>query len=156
MSTPSKVFAAGGRTRRIHDGDAAGGSERNTAEQALEVLQLVERHRVNLLLMGTNEVVQRLMADLDERMHQPVAKWSPGEQFVLPSAEETGTMVLNDVGSLQIQEQIQLLEWLTSANGRTQVVSTAPTLLLPRVKSGAFIDTLYYRLNMVCLDATQG
>jgi len=155
MSTPSKVLAAGRRTPRVHDEDE-GGSERDTAEQALEVLQLVERHRVNLLVMGTSEVAQRVMADLDDRMHQPVAKWSPGERFVLPAAEQTGTMVLNDVGSLQIQEQIELLEWLASANGRTQVVSTAPTLLLPRVKSGAFIDTLYYRLNMVCLDATQG
>jgi hypothetical protein len=26
--------------------------------------------------------------------------------------------------------------------------------LLPRVQSGAFVDTLYYRLNTVCVDVT--
>jgi transcriptional regulator of acetoin/glycerol metabolism len=33
-------------------------------------------------------------------------------------------------------------------------VSTTPAPLLPRVESGKFIDTLYYRLNTVCVDAT--
>ena len=154
MSTPSKVFEAARRQPPVHDSDASAGSDRGCAEQALEVLQLLEKHRVNLLLMGTSEVVHQVMAGLGERMQQPVAKWSPGQEFVLPPSEATGTIVLNDVGSLPIQEQIRLLEWLTSAHGRTQVVSTAPTLLLPRVKSGAFIDTLYYRLNTVCLDGT--
>ena len=63
-------------------------------------------------------------------------------------------MVLNDVGALGLQDQIQLLEWLGSASGRTQVVSTTPAPLLPRVESGKFIDTLYYRLNTVLVDAT--
>ena len=39
-------------------------------------------------------------------------------------AERTGTMVLNDVGALGLQDRIQLLEWLGTASGRTQVVST--------------------------------
>ena len=77
-----------------------------------------------------------------------------GDEFMLPAVGRVGAIVLNDVGALAIQEQIQLLEWLNTAQGRTQVVSTAPTLLLPRVKAGAFIDTLYYRLNTLCLDGT--
>ena len=153
MSTPSKVSATARRTTPVRR-NVAGASRQDCADQALEVLQLVEKHRVNLLLLGNGDVVHQVMAGLKERVHQPVARWSPGEDFVLPAAEETGTMVLNDVGSLAIQDQIQLLEWLATAHGRTQVVSTAPTLLLPRVKSGAFIDTLYYRLNTVCLDGT--
>ena len=153
MSAPSKVIAAARRTPPVVR-KAVATSSRNCADQALEVLQLVEKHRVNLLLLGNGDVVHQVMAGLKERVHHPVARWSPGEELVLPPAEETGTMVLNDVGSLAIQEQIQLLQWLSTAHGRTQVVSTAPTLLLPRVKSGAFIDTLYYRLNTVCLDGT--
>jgi hypothetical protein len=153
MSTPSKVYAAARRTPPVAD-DAPDGSDHESTDQGLEVLQLAEKHRVNVLLMGSNDVVHRVLAALHERLHEPVARWSPGEQFVLPPAEKGGTMLLNDVGSLAIQEQIQLLEWLTTAHGRTQVVSTAPSLLLPRVKAGAFIDTLYYRLNTVCLDGT--
>ena len=153
MSTPSKVYTAGRRTPPVAD-DAPGGLERESLDQGLEVLQLAEKHRVNVLLMGTNDVVHRVMAALHEQLPEPVARWSPGDQFVLPPVEEGGTMLLNDVGSLAIQEQIQLLEWLTTAHGKTQVVSTTPGLLLPRVKAGAFIDTLYYRLNTVCLDGT--
>ena len=153
MSTPSNVYAAARRTPPVAD-NVPGGSERGAADQALEVLQLAEKHRVNVLLMGTNDVVNRVLAALHESLPAPVARWSPGEQFMLPTAEQAGTIVLNDVGALAIQEQIQLLEWLNTAQGRTQVVSTAPTLLLPRVKAGAFIDTLYYRLNTVCLDGT--
>jgi DNA-binding NtrC family response regulator len=36
------------------------------------------------------------------------------------------------------------------------VVSTSPAPLIPRVHSGLFIDTLYYRLNTVCVDVTGG
>ncbi len=153
MSAPSNVYAAARRTRPVAD-NVPGGPERGAADQALEVVQLAENHRVNVLLMGTNDVVNRVLAALHESLPEPVAKWSPGEQFMLPAAEQVGTIVLNDVGALEIQDQIQLLEWLNTAQGRTQVVSTAPTLLLPRVKAGAFIDTLYYRLNTVCLDGT--
>ena len=153
MSTPAKVYAASRRTPPVTD-DEPGGSDRDSIEQALEVVQLAEKHRVNVLLMGKNDVVNRAMEALAERLPEPVARWSPGQQFMLPAAESAGSVVLNDVGKLAIQEQIQLLEWLNKAHGRTQVVSTAPTLLLPRVKAGAFIDTLYYRLNTVCLDAT--
>ena len=70
---------------------------------------------------------------------------------MLPAVDQVGAIVLNDVGALAIQEQIQLLEWLNTAQGRTQVVSTAPTLLLPRVKAGAFIDTLSLPAQHVCL-----
>jgi hypothetical protein len=121
---------------------------------AEEELRLVEQHRVNLLLMGQQEIVQPMVDALSARFHQPVGTWSPGERLVLPPAERTGTMVLNDVGALGLQDQIQLLEWLSTASGRTQVVSTAPSPLLPRVQSGKFIDTLYYRLNTVCVDTT--
>jgi transcriptional regulator of acetoin/glycerol metabolism len=65
-------------------------------------------------------------------------------------------MVLHDVGRLQPHEQLDLLAWLEQADGRTQVVSTSATPLLPRVQCGAFIDTLYYRLNTVCVDVTGG
>ena len=153
MSTPSKVYAVSRRTPPL-TGSAPDGADRGSDDHALELLQLAETHRVNVLLMGTNDVVNRVMAALHERLPEPVARWSPGDEFMLPAADQVGAIVLNDVGALAIQEQIQLLEWLNTAQGRTQVVSTAPTLLLPRVKAGAFIDTLYYRLNTLCLDGT--
>jgi hypothetical protein len=63
--------------------------------------------------------------------------------------------VLRDVHGLTPADQLELLDWLELAEGRTQVVSTSSTPLLPRVHSGEFIDTLYYRLNTVCVDVTR-
>lgn len=161
MEPPFKVSAVTARTatarddhRRELDDHRRGLSEDSEPDAAREALLLVEKHRVNLLLMGSNDIVQPMVESLAARFHQPVGTWSPGERLVLPPAERTGTMVLNDVGSLALQDQIQLLEWLATATGRTQVVSTAPSPLLPRVQSGGFIDTLYYRLNTVCVDTT--
>jgi DNA-binding NtrC family response regulator len=62
--------------------------------------------------------------------------------------------VLQEAGALSAEDQLQLLDWLEQAEGRTQVVSTSTTALLPRVHAGGFIDTLYYRLNTVCVDVT--
>jgi hypothetical protein len=63
-------------------------------------------------------------------------------------------MILQDVGALTDGDQHRLLDWLDRAPGRTQVVSTTPAPLFPRVQGGAFIDRLYYRLNTVCMDVT--
>ena len=62
--------------------------------------------------------------------------------------------MLHDVGALTTDDQLRLLDWLERAEGRTQVVSTSSAPLLPRVHAGSFIDTLYYRLNTVCVDVT--
>ena len=153
MEPSSKVFAKAW-TASAHGERHPGRSQGCELDSTQETLQLVEMHRVNLLLMGREDVVQPMVESLAARFHQPVGTWSPGERLVLPPAERTGTMVLNDVGSMALQEQIQLLEWLGTAIGRTQVVSTTPAPLLSRVESGKFIDTLYYRLNTICVDAT--
>jgi transcriptional regulator of acetoin/glycerol metabolism len=51
-------------------------------------------------------------------------------------------------------DQCRLLTWLEMSGGRIQVVSTTTSPLLPLVESGVFHDTLYYRLNVVCVDLT--
>ena len=159
-SSKSAEATLAATVRDDRGGKRSEGRAESTPEQpggrgpAEEELRLVEQHRVNLLLMGQHDIVQPMVDALSARFHQPVGTWSPGERFVLPPAERTGTMVLNDVGALGLQDQIQLLEWLSTASGRTQVVSTTPAPLLPRVQSGKFIDTLYYRLNTVCVDTT--
>lgn len=110
--------------------------------------------RVNLLLIGTDAVIRQVLETLLLELREPIAHWCPGEPLVLPMVTRTGTMILHDVGALRLDEQRRLLTWLERAAGRTQIVSTTTALLLPRVQAGAFVDTLYYRLNTVCLDVT--
>ncbi len=117
-------------------------------------LLLMGMPRINLLLIAPDGVVRHVLESLQLDLWDPVTRWSPGEPLTLPSPTRPGTMVLHDVHALTPAEQIDLVEWLVLAKGRTQVVSTTSTPLLPRVESGHFIDTLFYRLNTVCVDVT--
>jgi hypothetical protein len=119
-------------------------------------LLLMGMPRVNLLLIAPDAVVRYVLESLLLNLREPVARWALGQPLALPPPEFINTMILHDVGRLHPREQLELLDWLEQADGRTQVVSTSPAPLLPRVHSGLFIDTLYYRLNTVCVDVTGG
>jgi hypothetical protein len=115
-------------------------------------LLLMGMPRVNLLLIAPDGVVRYVLESLLLNLRAPTATWMPGRPLVLPPPGRLGTLVLHDVGNLPAKEQLDLLDWMGHADGRTQVVSTSSTALLPRVQRGEFIDTLYYRLNTVCVD----
>jgi DNA-binding NtrC family response regulator len=95
-------------------------------------------------------VLETLLLDLRE----PITHWSPGERLMLPLAERAGTLVLHDVGRLTPEDQLYVLDLLERDGGDVRVVSTSPTSLMMRVQTGAFLDTLYYRLNTVCVNVT--
>jgi hypothetical protein len=154
MENPSKVF--GGSTRAAGPSDRVSQVEdKRLAQAAHQELLLMGMPRVNMLLRGREGAVKNVLDTLVGKLHAPVASWSPGQRLDLPDGDHVGTMILHDVGALGIEDQIHLLEWLGRAVGRTQVVSTTAAPLLPRVRAGAFIDTLYYRLNTVYLDVSR-
>jgi hypothetical protein len=124
------------------------------ASQLWEDCRLARAARVNLLVISGNGVLQDLLEWLTLDLQKPIATWCTGERLVLPPVAGTRTMILQDVGALTDADQHRLLDWLDRARGRTQVVSTTPAPLWPRVQAGAFIDRLYYRLNTVCMDVT--
>ncbi len=109
--------------------------------------------RVNMLLIGADDVVWRVLA-AQLQLASPVVSWQPGEPFNLPSTAGTRTVVIREVGKLTETEQVRLRDWLDGAVGRTQVVCTSGTSLLPQLEDGGFINSLYYRLNTVCVDLT--
>jgi hypothetical protein len=117
-------------------------------------LLLMGMPRVNLLLIAPDGVVRFVLESLLLDLHEPIARWRPGERLALPPTEEGGTLLLHDAGALSTDEQLRLLDWLERVEGRTQVVSMSSTPLLQQVREGSFIDTLYYRLNTVCVDVT--
>ena len=116
-------------------------------------LQEMGMPRVNLMLVGPDSVTQHVLLLLLPDLHNPITTWCPGQPLVLPPAH-TGTMILHDVGSLGLDDQYRLLDHLNRATGRPQIVSTTQTPLLPRVHARAFDDTLYYRLNHICMKSS--
>lgn len=153
MGYLSTVFAGDARVANPFDSGLLAKDWR-LARSAHVNLLLSGVPRVNVLLIGINGGVwshlETLLPDLDD----PVTTWSPGQKLVLPPAQRTGTMILHEVGSLAHADQRRVLDWLELTSGRTQVVSTSSSALLPRVENGMFDDTLYYRLNIVCVDLT--
>jgi Sigma-54 interaction domain len=115
-------------------------------------LSLVGTARLNVLLVGGAEMVRLALETQMPMLPTPVVSWSPGEPFVLPPVERTGTLILHEVRSLSLHDQLQLLEWLAGAVRQTQVISTTSAPLLPRVCARGFVDALYYRLNTVYID----
>ncbi len=110
--------------------------------------------RTNLLLIGGSKRVLKAIEILLPNLHEPITVWLPGSQLVLPPIA-TGTLILHEVGALELDDQYRLHAWIERAQGRahgTHIVSTSEASLLPRVHAGVFLDTLYYRLNTVYID----
>ena len=152
MQNPLKAFAGATQVAQPLDAVSRSGDDWHLARAIQVDLRDLGMPRVNLLLIGADGVIQNVIESLLMDLREPIVHWCQGEPLVLPPAASTGTMILHDVGALTHEDQRRLLRWLERATGQTQVVSTASTSLLPRVQEGTFIDTLYYRLNTVCLD----
>jgi Sigma-54 interaction domain len=110
--------------------------------------------RVNLIVTGQDGVIEYLLDALLPDLREPVGRWCPGEQLLLPPPALIGTMIFQDIGAMPYDDQCRLLKWLDGAAGRTQVVTTTSTPLIAQVARGSFIEALYYRLNIVCIDAS--
>jgi hypothetical protein len=117
-------------------------------------LLLMGMPRVNLLLIAPEGVVRFVLESLLLDLQEPIDRWRPGDPLALPSPEGQGTLVLREAAALTAADQLRLQDWLERAEGRTQVITTSSTPLLARVQAGSFLDTLYYRLNTVCVDVT--
>jgi transcriptional regulator of aromatic amino acid metabolism len=152
MENASNVIARATRNATPPDPAAQLPGDGLLARAAHQELQLLGMPRVNLLLTGLDAAIRKVMPLLELR--EPIATRCPGERLVLPRDARGGTMVLHDVGGLTHEEQLHLLGWLEQRVGRTQVVSTTSAPLLPRIRAGAFIEALYYRLNTVCVNVT--
>jgi transcriptional regulator of acetoin/glycerol metabolism len=117
-------------------------------------LHLVGSPRVNLLLIGTDAVVRAALHRLMPTLRGPIQTWTPHAPLPLPLPAHSGTLILHDVEHLSEVDQYRLLKWLDMSLGRVQVISTTTSLLQGHVESGLFDATLYYKLNVGCMDLT--
>ena len=117
---------------------------------------LIRTARLNLLLIGMEHQTREVLDELRSGFLEPITTWSRGEPLVLPAHTNTGTLILDDITALGFGDQIRLLDWLAATDGRTRVVSISSRSIVPLIETGAFLSILYYRLNVVCLDMTDG
>jgi hypothetical protein len=110
--------------------------------------------RANVLVVGPDDVLERLLDTVRPNLREPISRLAPGHAAPFPVVGECGTLIIEDVGALPLHDQHQLFDWMTATMGRAQIVSTAASALLPLVETGAFMEALYYRLNIICIDLT--
>lgn len=154
MENTSNVFADARQPMLAMDGIPQSRAYWPMARASHMDLNLMSMRRVNLLLTGAGPVIEDALTRLMPQLRQPIQTWSPPDPLELPSPTQSGTLIVRDVGALPLVDQYRLLKWLELSGGRTQVVSTTTTRLLPLVEATRFHDTLYYRLNVVCVDVT--
>jgi transcriptional regulator of acetoin/glycerol metabolism len=107
--------------------------------------------RHNLLVNCSPADFQHVAADLTALCAAPVVRCSMPGWLDLP-LDFAGTLLLTRIEEMTIDQQIALFDWMT-VSPRTQVVSLATTRIDQLVKDGRFLEGLFYRLNVVQLDA---
>ena len=122
------------------------------AREGIPEWVILRTRRPNVLFTGWHAPCETVMATLQPYLRSPIYFWAP--DTALPAPGDVTTLLVCDVATLSLDQQRALLSWLDqAAPGQTQVVSTTALELFPLVEHGTFLDTLYYRLNTIRLDA---
>jgi hypothetical protein len=104
----------------------------------------------HVLLVGDDASVSPALARLRPQLRGPISQWRPAVATDPPRVT-SGALIIWGVDALSPDQQCQLLAWMTGAGANVQIISISERQLFPRVWQKAFLDDLYYRLNMVCL-----
>src|SRR5262245_20550905 len=114
-----------------------------------EYLRVLRIHRPNVLLVGSNSAVARVVNVLANSGKPPIASYQRG--CLSHANDAIGTLVVHQATDLDRAAQAEIFGWLSANAPTTQVITTASTALFPAVLRGAFDDALFYRLNQLYL-----
>jgi hypothetical protein len=121
-------------------------------ERALaNLVAVLQRGRPNVLVIGDSASTTDALERMRPYLQTPIASWLARESPALPEPPYR-TLLIRDVDQLAVGQQTDLLAQLDEACAGVQLVSLAGTPLFPAVVRGAFLENLYYRLNIVVLD----
>jgi len=107
---------------------------------------------VNVLMVGPNHVTQSALAAIDPWLGASALTIRPGGLADLPAAERGGALILEDLCDFAPAEQLRLIGWLEQNVGRARIISTSRQPMAPMLSAGLFLETLYYRLNVVYIE----
>lgn len=108
---------------------------------------------VSLLIVGHAGAA---LPSLESLLPRPIFRSRGSEPLALPDPGWAGTLLIHEIDDLAADDQLRLLHWFDMSGREGQIVSTARASLLPLVQAGKFLEALYYRLNVVCIDITSG
>lgn len=113
-----------------------------------EVSQVARLCLANILVVGqvTPSHRERIVATIATARGREAFLALHSQQLTLPENDQLLT-VLDNVSRLTDHEQFRLLQWMNEH--RPQLISFTPTPIFPLVCKRRFLDTLFYRLNVV-------
>jgi hypothetical protein len=121
------------------------------ASALLVRLFTIQGRRPNLLIRCPGAESRRLRRLLMRSCEPPVHVCRLPGRLALPS-HTVGTLLLENVTALALAQQIRLQDWM-SHGSQPQVISVVFAPLYPMVERGEFLEGLFYRLNVVTLEA---
>jgi hypothetical protein len=124
------------------------------SEASLLRALMSENRRPNLLVdckgVSVEAAVRHVVAFCEPPYHLTAL---PGT-LDLPEVKK-GTLLLADVAMMSLGQQMRVFDWLPRDGANLQVVSISSIPLRPLVDDGKFLEALFYRLNVISLDATR-
>lgn len=112
-------------------------------------------HRPNVLVECTRGLADTVVRHLMTWCSLPFRFSALPGTLELPTIRR-GTLLLADVATLTLSQQVMLYDWLTVGCGDMQVVSVTTAPLQVLVDDGEFLEGLFYRLNVLRLDTHRG
>jgi len=111
------------------------------------------QRRPNILVVCNDVAVEAVSRYLVRLCAPPYHVCALPGRLELP-VQKSGTLVLIDVDLLNLGQQLALFDWLGDVGQNVQVVSLSSAPLRPLVEQGHFLEGLFYRLNVIHLNAT--
>lgn len=116
-----------------------------------DTISILRRLRPNVLIVGEGETIEAALDSMRAHFADPIAYWAPWTSAAWPR-EPFRTLIVTGVDEMSLEQQQQLMVFNDGASDDVQVISTAKGPLFEVVERKAFLERLYYQLNVVLLD----
>ncbi|HKR08222.1 MAG TPA: hypothetical protein VJS39_03455 [Gemmatimonadaceae bacterium] len=117
-----------------------------------EEFEILRAWHPNLLIGGSREATTAALDALCDVLRPTIVSWAGGGALPMPSLSNARTLILRDADLLSPEDQQRLLAWLKQDSRSVQVVATATRPLVELVESANFDASLYYALNVICIN----
>ncbi len=115
--------------------------------------RLFRLSRPNVLLIGPELDMDDAIASITGCPADSVACWT-NRTAREPQDSSPDTIVVRNVMALDTAEQHRLNQFLEERLGGVRVIATTPEPMYSLVAQRRFLESLYYRLNIVCVEST--
>jgi hypothetical protein len=105
--------------------------------------------QANALLIASASTANRLVAHARTFLPGPIHECNCAEGLSMPA--DAHALILRNVDALASEDQSVLLRWLVLRKSAVQLLSVCERPLFPLVERAAFLEPLFYQLNVITI-----